>query len=129
MMKIASVLGVGGMFVALGGALVDRCPVRVAAADASAAGQAASASIPEGQSAVKSLRDGVYSDAQAGRGSKTFDAYCVSCHEPQAFVGPYLKAWNGRTVDGLFESVRNGMPEENPGGLERQEDAPAAFVP
>lgn len=69
----------------------------------------------------RSLRDGVYSDAQADRGRKTFDAYCASCHQPQAFVGPYLKAWTGRTVDGLFETVRNGMPEENPGGLERQE--------
>lgn len=65
----------------------------------------------------------MYSDAQADRGGKTFDACCISCHQPQAFVGPFLKAWNGRTVDGLFEAVRTGMPEDNPGGLKGQDYA------
>ncbi len=87
------------------------------------------ASIAAGQTATRSIRDGVYSAAQADRGTKTFVARCASCHQRDEFTGTFLNGWNGKTLDGLLEMVRTSMPEDNPGSLTPQEYADVlAFI-
>ena len=71
----------------------------------------------------KTVRDGVYSDAQADRGAKLFGQFCSGCHGPERFVGEQMKPWTGQTADVLFDAVRLNMPEDRPGSLTRQQYA------
>ena len=71
----------------------------------------------------KSVRDGVYTDVQADRGTKLFGQSCSGCHETDRFVGEQMKPWMGQTAYDLFTAVRLTMPEEKPGSLTRQEYA------
>lgn len=70
-----------------------------------------------------SVRDGVYTDPQADRGSKTFDRVCIECHDPTRFVGELMKPWENKSAHPLFEAVCLTMPEDNPGTLPRQQCA------
>jgi mono/diheme cytochrome c family protein len=73
-------------------------------------------------SATISVRDGVYSAAQANRGRRVFGKACADCHQENQFAIPgYLRGWTGQTVDALFEFIQATMPEYHPGGLEREE--------
>jgi mono/diheme cytochrome c family protein len=77
-----------------------------------------------GQAATTSVRDGVYSRAQAARGQKIYGDKCAGCHPVEAFTDQvFLAAWNGQTAHALFTSIRTTMPQENPGGLRRQDYA------
>jgi len=80
----------------------------------------------------RSVRDGVYSEAQAKRGSALYAKECASCHGTEltggesapALVGDaFLSNWNGTTVGDLFERIRKSMPQDDPGRLSRQQDA------
>jgi hypothetical protein len=72
----------------------------------------------------RSVREGVYSAAQAERGGKVYEARCALCHfAGQYAVNTFLKSWSGQTADALFDLIRTTMPKENPGGLKRQEYA------
>jgi mono/diheme cytochrome c family protein len=65
---------------------------------------------------------GTISPVQAKRGENTFKQSCSSCHSVGQFTSAqYVNAWNGRPVFELFEQLRNNMPQDNPGGLSRQE--------
>lgn len=69
-----------------------------------------------------SVRAGVYSEAQAARGEKIYAQRCGACHQPAQFTAPtFLQSWQGRTADALFDQIRTTMPQENPGGMKRQE--------
>jgi cytochrome c len=70
---------------------------------------------------TKSVQDGVYSAAQAERGEKVYEKACLECHPPEEFIGGYMDGWSGRTAHDLVEAIRETMPENNPGGLKRQE--------
>ena len=60
--------------------------------------------------------------AQAKRGEQTFRQTCSNCHATSQFSGPaFVQAWNERPVFELFEQLRSNMPQDNPGGLTRQE--------
>lgn len=73
---------------------------------------------------ARSARDGVYSRAQASRGQKIFGVRCAGCHPIEAFTDQvFLAAWKGQTAHALFTSIRTTMPQENPGGLRRQDYA------
>lgn len=93
------------------------------------AGVGASLSTPaagaaQAGAATKSVREGVYTREQALRGQKIFAARCVGCHPSEKFREPiFLATWSGQTAHALFVSIRTTMPQENPGGLRRQEYA------
>jgi mono/diheme cytochrome c family protein len=72
---------------------------------------------------AKSVRDGVFTDAQADRGAKIFSQFCIACHKTERFVGDQLKPWLDQTADVLYRAIRLKMPEDNPGGLTRQQYA------
>ena len=74
--------------------------------------------------AKTSTRDGVYTRAQADRGAAIYKTRCALCHQPAQFTTPaFLQSWTGQTAHALFSSIRTTMPQENPGGLKRQDYA------
>lgn len=96
-------------------------PIRIifaAAALVLMAGQAAA------QTQV-SIWDGVYSDAQAGRGRTLYLQNCSRCHgadlagnfETPPLVGRFMPYWSGSTLDALFDYVSTAMPLDHPGAL------------
>jgi mono/diheme cytochrome c family protein len=71
----------------------------------------------------RTIRDGVFSDAQVRRGEAVFGNICSACHNRAQFVGDggFQKNWEGRTFFDVFDQLRNTMPNDNPGGLSRRE--------
>ncbi|MGZ5926293.1 MAG: c-type cytochrome [Rhizomicrobium sp.] len=79
-----------------------------------------------------SVLDGVYTEAQAERGSTQFAQNCSACHgaglngngEAPALVGAeFISDWAGLTLGELFDRIRNTMPQDNPGKLSRDQYA------
>jgi mono/diheme cytochrome c family protein len=94
--------------------------------------------------ARKTVREAVYTDAQAARGKKVYDANCVTCHLPDLdgsanpdagargapLVGTrFVQDFGESRVSALFNKMKRDMPSGRPGALTDQEylDA-AAFV-
>ncbi len=79
----------------------------------------------------RSVRDGVYTEAQAQRGQPLYNQLCASCHgdrlsgaeeAPDLAGGAFLASWNGATANDLFERIRVSMPQNRPGSLSRQQN-------
>lgn len=98
--------------------------IRGAAILALAAGVAAAlAQEPESVS----VRDGVYTAAQADRGEALYDEQCAVCHgairaiipEMAALLGDHTfrNTWRGRSLGELFGYIRETMPQDAPGTL------------
>jgi len=72
---------------------------------------------------MRTTLDGVYSDAQAGRGAELFAAKCARCHEgadvdgPPLTQDPFLDRWREDTLAPLFTFLRTKMPQDAPGSL------------
>jgi mono/diheme cytochrome c family protein len=85
-----------------------------------------------------SVLDGVYTDAQATRGSDQYAQNCAACHgsglsgngEAPALVGAeFISDWAGLTLGDLADRIHNTMPQDNPGKLSRAQYADIlAFV-
>ncbi len=79
--------------------------------------------------ATRSVWDGVYTAAQAGRGRKEYLATCAICHSndlrggdmaPGLIGNSLVEYWSEDaigSVGNLFESIRETMPEDAPGDL------------
>ena len=68
------------------------------------------------------IMDGVYTDAQAGRGEEVASGVCFACHSESEWTRPlFLRAWNGRPIAGLWQLIEDTMPYDSPGGLTDQE--------
>jgi mono/diheme cytochrome c family protein len=68
--------------------------------------------------------EGRYSADQASRGEAVYRRECGECHSIKDHSNEDFRfSWNGRSALQLFESIRNTMPEENPGSLTRQQYA------
>jgi mono/diheme cytochrome c family protein len=84
-------------------------------------------SIDQAQSsgnAGKTTLQGVYSAAQAGRGQKTYESICLSCHPlPTQTGGVFAKRWRGQTLADLYGYVAESMPKNDPGSLTPREIA------
>jgi len=62
--------------------------------------------------------NGVYSRAQAARGSDVYAGSCRSCHSPQSHTGEVFETWwRGRRLSELFTFVATQMPKNDPGSL------------
>lgn len=70
-----------------------------------------------GQAAPASVRDGVFTDAQADRGKALYEEKCMDCHAARIW-GP---DWDTKTVADLYETVAEFMPENAPGSLSAEE--------
>ncbi|HUE65263.1 MAG TPA: cytochrome c [Rhizomicrobium sp.] len=75
--------------------------------------------------------NGVYTDAQAERGSVQFQQHCARCHganlagtfETPPLVGRFMPYWSGATLDTLFDYIATAMPLGSPGSLSRAANA------
>jgi mono/diheme cytochrome c family protein len=86
----------------------------------------------------QSVWDGIYTEEQAKRGGPLYSERCAPCHAPDLTGGETAPAlasadfksnWSGLSVDDLFERIKVSMPQDNPGGLSRQQTADIlAFV-
>ncbi len=72
------------------------------------------------QDRERTVREGVYSPAQAARGARLFDSICTNCHEITEFTaaGAYLEDVEGQPLWETFEYISAEMPEDDPGSLQ-----------
>ncbi|HTA40803.1 MAG TPA: cytochrome c [Bryobacteraceae bacterium] len=80
----------------------------------------------------RSVWDGVYTAEQAKRGAALYSMECASCHglalnggemAPALTGGEFLSNWSGLTVGDLFDRIRQSMPADRPGSLNREKNA------
>ena len=64
----------------------------------------------------KTLRDGVFTEAQANAGQSVYDANCRTCHDMK-FYENTLKSWNSQPLIYLWETIMGTMPADNPGSM------------
>ena len=81
---------------------------------------------------AKTAKDGIYTDAQAERGKKSYLMACASCHQEGlqgADLAPPLKGddfllpWSSQTLNDLYQKVATTMPADSPGSLRSQTNA------
>lgn len=68
------------------------------------------------------VHDAVYSQEQAKRGRKAYDAKCATCHDggtmgPELWGDPFLAQWENKYVGGFFSRIQTTMPEDAPGSM------------
>ena len=80
--------------------------------------------------ADRTIRDGVYSEAQAERGVSIYQANCEICHAVNMRGGPGVRGvvglafqflWKDKSLGELFNAMRSKMPPGQPGALTDQE--------
>jgi quinoprotein glucose dehydrogenase len=78
------------------------------------------------QAPSRSVLDGVYSEAQAGRGKALYEGRCAMCHgmglegadsAPPLSGDRFTSNWKGQPVAALTTRTRTTMPLDNPGSL------------
>ena len=76
------------------------------------------------QEPSKSVKAGVYTEAQAGRGEALFRTNCASCHAPNRFTDDlFYMSFAGKPLFEMYDVISDTMPEDNPGSLKPQEYA------
>ena len=81
--------------------------------------------------ATRTVRDGVYSDAQAARGATLYGQQCASCHgnKLEGVQGPpltgdvFISRWQAQPLLDLANKIRNTMPAGTAGGLSAPQSA------
>ena len=90
-----------------------------------------------GAQGARTVRDGVFTDAQAARGQATYQKQCVSCHgdKLQGAQGPplvaeaFLSHWHTQPLADLAGKIRNTMPADATGTLTPQQSVDlVAFI-
>lgn len=72
----------------------------------------------------KSVRAGVYTDAQAERGQTLFRSKCAGCHAPNRFTDDlFYGSFAGKPLWDMFDVISDTMPEDDPGGMKKEEYA------
>jgi mono/diheme cytochrome c family protein len=64
----------------------------------------------------KTLKDGVYTEAQAKAGAMVYDSNCKTCHDMK-FYENTLRSWNSQPLVYLWETIMGTMPADNPGSM------------
>lgn len=93
---------------------------------------------------TRSVRDGVYTTAQAERGQALYASHCARCHQsdlsgredptgatarspwtatPALRGRTFISNWTDQSVKDLFERIRVSMPQDAPGSLPRRANA------
>lgn len=82
--------------------------------------------------ASRSVRDGVYTKAQAARGQTVYREECAKCHGENAAGGEsapslvgeeFNTRWRGKTANDMFEITKKTMPADDPDHLSRRQYA------
>lgn len=66
---------------------------------------------------VRSVADGVFTAAQAARGGALYEQKCTTCHAARMWGAD----WPEKSVWDVYDTIRNFMPEDNPGSLSAQQ--------
>lgn len=70
----------------------------------------------------RTTRSGVYTAAQATKGSELYALNCKSCHSAATHASPaFVAKWTGHPLAELYEYMNQEMPKENPGSLSAKE--------
>jgi cytochrome c len=88
---------------------------------------------------ARSQWDGVFTNAQAGRGRVAYEQHCANCHgsdlgglpqevryagqlsrTPSLVGDAFVSKWEGLTLGDLHERIQISMPQERPGSLPAQ---------
>lgn len=85
---------------------------------------------PEARAPTASVRDGVYTEAQAARGKAVYLEKCVECHKADlrgdqqmtpSLVGiAFTFRWKDKNLYDYFVGMRNTMPQSEPGSLSEE---------
>ena len=71
---------------------------------------------------TKSSMSGVFTAEQADKGQGLFSSLCVGCHTVSSHTGvPFKKRWNGETVWDLFDTIKETMPDDDPGSVKTED--------
>ena len=85
--------------------------------------------VPAAQDAAaggKTIWDGVFTEEQAGRGSKVYAVSCAPCHKtdllgdsgtPALAGADFFSRFSGSSVDDLVKTIRASMPQDAPDSL------------
>src|SRR3954447_20444741 len=82
------------------------------------------------QAAKKSVKEGVYTEAQAKRGEALYKEQCAACHGddlqgsgpmPPLAGNDFVKNW--KTAGDLFDKIHQSMPASAPGSLTEAQTA------
>ena len=66
----------------------------------------------------------IYTAAQADRGITLFRSKCASCHAPNRFTDDlFYTSFAGKPLWEMFDVISDTMPEDNPGGMKKEEYA------
>ena len=72
--------------------------------------------------AAQATSAGVYTTTQATRGERAYRARCNSCHAATAYTGAtFAQLYVGRTAYDMVNLLRRTMPNDDPGGLPKQQ--------
>jgi hypothetical protein len=78
-----------------------------------------------GCSRQKTVWDGVYTAAQAGRGRDIYNSHCVDCHTGDLVFGlkgnPFMLNWSEDSLQSLFDEMKSTMPQKAPSTLSDQQ--------
>lgn len=80
--------------------------------------------VPEGETAEgpRIASEGVYTVAQAERGSTAFETSCSTCHNVEEFTGTTFQGtWGARTMADIHQFISEMMPMDAPGSLTTQQ--------
>lgn len=80
---------------------------------------------------TRSVTDGVYSAAQAGRGQTLYTAQCMGCHGknlegtsgPPLVGNDFLANWSAKPLTAFVDKIQKTMPFTLPGSLSRAQSA------
>lgn len=81
--------------------------------------------------ASRTVKDGIFTEAQAARGQTVYSERCASCHGPalQGAQGPplagdvFVSRWDTEPLSALVTKVAKTMPADAPGDLTAQQTA------
>ena len=79
----------------------------------------------------RTVRDGVYTDAQAKRGQALYAEKCAPCHgatlggdtAPPLVGNDFMGDWSSQTLADLADKIKNTMPADDPGKLTLRQSA------
>lgn len=66
---------------------------------------------------TRSVREGVYTSAQAERGGALYEEKCTGCHAARMWGSD----WTDKSLWDLYDTISNYMPQDAPGSLGPQQ--------